>query len=233
MQNDRTKIRDKRLYLDFDNEVVREFFSHLMASFGCRLVESADDALLLLGRFGMNEKGMPNKISFSRLTDDYHETVLATPFDIETFYAEFQQLCYSPFRQHIRIKLDEKSMAELPYGEFSGKLISLSRRGARIVMERELVKGEELHIRFTLAGVDCRCRAKCIYSIGWEEENDTAGIESGLIFSDIPADVTEAIRTFIQTVTLEKIKNQMDSDDFFTALSLLQLSHKTRLALLD
>lgn len=233
MQNDRTKIRDKRLFLDFDDSGVNAFFSQLMSEFGCRLVDSADDALLLLGRFGKSSSGMPNKVSLSRLTDDYQEIVLNVPFNLESFYGEFQQLCYNPFRQHIRIKIEESASVNLPYGDFEAKLISLSRRGARILMDRELVKGEELFITFELSGAVCKCKAKCIYSIGWDDENSSAGIESGIIFVDAPDSVTDVISDYIQLDTLTGVKQEMDSESFFTAISLLDLSHNAKLALLD
>lgn len=126
------------------------------------------------------------------------EPHIELPLSLVELYHYLEQLFFPQPRRHIRLPVDQVVDINLDGSWMTGRLLSVSDRGARVSCPASLSKGAGLQLGFKLDGYPLHVTAEVIYEIPAGDSPGREHPQAGLLFKPLRPSLRQSLRHFIE-----------------------------------
>jgi len=156
---------------------------------------------------------------------DGPQETLALPFKLEELWLTLQAHLFDPPREHFRIPV--RLRGTLRQGEMCDDFlsVSLSDAGMRFEFFRELARDEEVTLELPLNEGLLVIDGRVIYCV---PTRNSGSMIIGVVYKLHQEPLKEQVRAYLVETTLRQVRDQMDHQSYYSALTHLALSDASR-----
>ncbi len=201
----------KRVRVEVRDSAFRQVLCCLLEEWGYRTDVGEEDGVLVLAREGAYTPDRFQPVVW--LSDSHYAGLdrLSLPLQIEALYVALERKFHQPPRRHLRTALDREVIVRCRNGEYEARLTSLSDRGCRLLLPRELARDEALGMRCRLLDRDFDLEGVALYS--FPRVGAAEGLyETGMLFLHLAAEDNRWLRDFIIGDYLHRLRRRCPED---------------------
>ncbi|TYO99087.1 PilZ domain-containing protein [Geothermobacter ehrlichii] len=204
---------NKRVRVEVSDSSFRQVLCSLLEEWGYRTDVGEDDSALVLAKEGSFTPDRFQPVVW--LSDSHYAGLdrLTLPLQIEALYVALERKFHQPPRRHLRTALDTEAVVFCRNGEYRARLTSLSNRGCRLLLPRELARDEAMGMRCHLLERQFDLEGVALYSfpkVGSEKEL----FETGMLFLHLSPEDNRWLRDFIIGDYFRRIRRRCPDETY-------------------
>jgi hypothetical protein len=185
------------------NQRFTRLFSSILADWKFTPVEDLTRATIIFAERGLALTGIVGEVVWLSPMPFADGAYLATPISLTRLYQLLEKKIFPGPRRSIRIAVDLTVEIKMDEAWLTGRLVSLSDRGARIDCATNIPRSRQLHLELELAGRVISIAAEVLYCL---PAGDTPGRElpqAGVLFKPNDEQFIDLLRHYIEKTCIE------------------------------
>jgi len=228
LENVTARNVDKAVYVRTCNPHLDRMLSTLIREWHYQLTDAPGERTLVIVEDGCATlEEHPSALWLSR-SSYAAQGRLQIPIAIQELYGFLERRFHNPPRRHLRLTLDLPCRMQLQGEWGDANILSLSDRGCRIGLDREIARDQPLRLSFSVAGHPLDLAGSVIYSVPRYSGDRQANFDLGVIFSGQGALEREILLDFIISSYFVRARGGLPEEVFGAALDYFQLNAKVR-----
>lgn len=219
---------DKSVYIRTRDPQLSRMLTTILEEWQYQPSDQAGERILAMIEEGCAEsEEFPSAVWLSR-SNYAAQGRLQIPIAIQELYGILERRFHTPPRRHLRLALDLPCRLQLQ-GEWGDvNILSLSDRGCRIGIDREVARDQLVKLSFSVAGHPMELAGSVIYSVPRYSADRQANYDLGIIFTSQGSLDREILLDFIISTYFVRARGRLPEVDFSAALDFFQLSDNVR-----
>ncbi len=215
---------ERRVCIRTKSPALGQVLAGLLDAWQYSLEDEHVEGALLLAEEGCCEDPVNQQVLWLGHSRYSSRDRLPLPLVMEELYASLEHRFHRPPRRHMRMDIELPARVSCRGDSYESFLTSLSDRGGRLLLPRELARDEGLELEFSLAGHPMKLEGMVIYSFQRPRSTEEVGYDTGVLFTRQCQSECEQLREFILARYLSRLQKSLSTEVLTAGLQFFTLS---------
>jgi hypothetical protein len=219
---------ERRVCVQTADPALQQLLTALLEAWEFQLEPEATDGVLLLAEEGCCEAQVWQQVLWLSHSTYAASNRVLLPLVIEDLYVNLERKFHSPPRRHLRLSLELPARVCCRGENHASRLTSLSDRGCRVTLPRELARDEAIELEFFMGDHPIRLEGHVIYSFNRAGATLGSTYDTGFLFVHQGENECLRLREFILASYLERVRSGVSPETFTRVFDHFRLSDHLR-----